>query len=301
MRESVADTALTTVARVELDAVRLALRQFGAGPPLLLLHGLGSSGDDWAFQIGPLAEHYRLIVPDLRGCGRSGTPDGGYTIEQFAADGWQLLDRLGIAHCAIAGFSMGGAVALEMALQRPTAVGNLVLINSLPSYRIDHWRKGLEYYLQVALVRLVGMRRTAQMVATRLFPHAHQHPMRQRVIDVIGASDPAPYLRCARALADWCAAERIDLLKARTLMIAGEHDYTALDEKRTWAARLSAQLLVVEGSRHGTPFDAIRASNDAILGFLAGGEVGGRARMDRAEEMPSAPPRLPEQLDWQAG
>jgi pimeloyl-ACP methyl ester carboxylesterase len=292
---------LTEVARVELGDVALAVRAFGAGPPLLLLHGLGSSGDDWAFQIGPLAERYRLIVPDLRGCGRSSTPDQGYTIEQFAADGWQLLDHLGVARCAIAGFSMGGAVALEMALQRPSAVGDLVLINSLPSYRIDHWRKALEYYLQVALVRLVGMRRTARMIAARLFPHAHQQPMRQRVIEVIGASDSAPYLRCARALADWCAAERVGLLQARVLMIAGEHDYTALDEKHVWADRLSAQLLVVEGSRHGTPFDAIRACNTAILDFLAGAEAGGRARMDSAAEMPSKPPALPEQIDWQAG
>ena len=285
---------------VDIGDLQLRVRGFGEGPPVLLVHGLGSSGDDWAFQIGPLAQHFRLIVPDLRGCGGSEATPGHYAIAQFADDLWRLLDRLQIARPMLVGFSMGGAVTLEMALQRPDAVARLATINSLPSYRVDHWRKALELYVQIGMVHALGMRRTARLVGKRLFPHAHQAAMRARVEAVVGSSSPDPYLRCARALADWCAAERLDRLASPLLMLAGEHDYTALEEKRRWAERLGAQLRVVAGSRHGTPFDAIGDCNRALIAFLLGQTVPDTLRVDSPAQTPAAPPTLPEEIVLEA-
>lgn len=281
------------MAEVELDDVRLRVRCFGSGDPVLLIHGLGSSGDDWAFQIGPLSEHFRLIVPDLRGCGESQATPGRYSIAQFAGDLWCLLDRLGIDRPMLVGFSMGGAVALEMALQRPQAVHRLATINSLPSYRVDHWRKALELYLQIGMVRLLGLPRTARMIARRLFPAPHQAAMRQRVEQVVGGSSVDPYLRCARALADWCAADRLEALAAPLLMLAGEHDYTGLEEKRRWAGRMRGELRVVSGSRHGTPFDAIGACNRCLIAFLSGAPLPQTLQVDSPADTPLAPPTLP--------
>lgn len=276
----------------------LRLRCYGAGQPLLLIHGLGSSGDDWAFQIGPLAQHYRLLVPDLRGCGASPAGNGKLSIRGFAEDLWQLLDHLGVDQVAIAGFSMGGAVALEMALQQVARVQRVATINSLPSYRVDHWRKWLELNLQLALVKTLGLPRTARMVGRRLFPEPHQAAMRQRVIDVLGTNQVEPYLRCARALADWCAAEHVDTLSTPLLMIAGELDYTGLDEKRVWAQRMRAQLAIVSGSRHGTPFDAIDATNRCLLAYFSGQPLPEGLAVDPPHATPLAPPALPPEVQW---
>lgn len=275
-----------------LGDTRLYWREVGAGQPLLLIHGLGSSGADWAFQVPALVAGHRLILPDLRGSGRSDKPIGRYRIEGFAADLWDLLDAQAARRPHLLGFSLGGAVALEMALQRPAEVERLVLINSLPSYRVDHWRKWLELYMQIGMVRLLGLPRAARMVGARLFPQPHQVPMRERVASVVGANPVGPYLASARALADWCAAERVAGLKAKTLMIAGEFDYTALEEKRVWAARLGAELAVVRGSRHGTPFDAIAATNACVLAFLSGSAPPSAESLlaDSAETAPREPP-----------
>jgi pimeloyl-ACP methyl ester carboxylesterase len=275
----------------------LRLRCYGAGPPLLLIHGLGSSGDDWAFQIGPLARHYQLLVPDLRGCGASPVGHGKLSIRGFAEDLWQTLDRIGVRQVSIAGFSMGGAVALEMALQQGPRVTRLVTINSLPSYRVDHWRKWLELNLQIALVKTLGLPRTARMVGRRLFPAPHQSAMRQRVIDVLGANRIEPYLRCARALAQWCAAEHVERLLPPHLMIAGELDYTGLDEKRDWARRMRAELAVVAGSRHGTPFDSIGATNACLLAFLSGQPLPEGLAVDAVHAVPAGPPTLPPEVE----
>lgn len=274
------------------DGCRIHWREAGSGPTLLLVHGLGSSGADWAFQVPALADRHRLVMPDLRGSGRSDRPPGRYRIEAMAADLWQLLDAEADGRACVAGFSLGGAVALEMALQRPDAVDRLVLINSLPSYRVDHWRKWLELNLQVGMVRMLGLPRVARMVAGRLFPHPHQAPMRARVADVVGRQPVEPYLATARALADWCAADRIGTLRPPTLLIAGEHDYTPLDEKRRWASRMGAAIAVVRGSRHGTPFDSVTAANALLRAFLSGEALppAGSLNVDSAETAPTAPP-----------
>jgi pimeloyl-ACP methyl ester carboxylesterase len=168
----------------------------------------------------------------------------------------------------VVGFSLGGAVALEMALQRPASVPRLVLINSLASYRIDHWRKWLEARIPAAIVRVLGMQRMARLLAARVLPERWQQPLRERAVAVIGAVPAATYLGMAAALEAWTATDRLDLLQSRILLIAAEHDYTPLTEKRALAARLRARIVVVNGSRHGTPFDSIAITNASLLAQL---------------------------------
>jgi len=255
---------------IQVNATELFYECIGQGPPLLLIHGLGSSGDDWAFQREDLARGHSLILPDLRGSGRSAKPPGPYSIAQFAEDLWALLDALGFEYTDILGFSLGGAIALEMALTRPARVRRLVLCNALANYRTDTWRKWLEAHLQLALVRTLGLRRTARMIANRLFPHEDQAPKRQRVIDVIGANPRAAYLATIHALIGWSALDRLSTLRCPALIIAAEFDYTPLADKRIEAAHFpSVDFVVIPGSRHGTPFDSIDPFNACVLGFLS--------------------------------
>ena len=254
-----------------LNATELYYECAGSGPPLLLIHGLGSSGDDWAFQRDEFACTHTLILPDLRGSGRSAKPRGPYSIDQFAADLWALLDALSIGSADVLGFSLGGAVAIEMALMRPDGVRRLIVCNTLASYRTDTWRKWLEAHAQLAAVRLLGLRRTARLIARRMFPHDDQAPKRQRVVDVVGANPRRPYLDTVHALIGWSALDRLAVLRAPTLIIAAEHDYTPLDEKRAEMRHFpQARFIVVAGSRHGTPFDASERFNALVLEFLDG-------------------------------
>lgn len=254
---------------VEVNDTSIYYECAGSGPPLLMIHGLGSSGDDWAFQRAAFAAHFCLVLPDLRGAGRSAKPAGAYSIAQFAQDLWALLDALAIESVAILGFSLGGAVAQEMALAHPARVTRLVLCNALANYRMDTWRKWLEARLQLGLVHVLGLRRTARLVANRLFPHEDQAPKRQRVIDVLGANPKAAYLSSIHALIGWSALERIHAIRCPVLVLAAEFDYTPIADKRAEAARFpDACFVVVEGARHGMPFDSIDAFNARVLEFL---------------------------------
>jgi pimeloyl-ACP methyl ester carboxylesterase len=241
----------------------------GHGEAVLLIHGLGSSGADWALQISSLEGRFRLIVPDLPGCGHSEPLCSDCNVPQFAASLWALLDHLAIQRPNIIGFSLGGAVALEMALQRPESVPRLVLINSLASYQIDHWRKWLEARVSSLLINLLGMRLTGWLCAARMFPHPWQQPMRERAAAVIGTARAATYLGIMSALEHWTSVDRLERLMGRTLIIAAEHDYTPLTEKRELALKLGADMIVVRGSRHGTPFDAVAATNSSLFAMFS--------------------------------
>jgi 3-oxoadipate enol-lactonase len=240
----------------------------GRGEALLLIHGLGCSGADWAFQVAALEHRFRLIIPDLPGSGHSPPPATEYTIAGFAHAMWRLMDHLKIPRTNIVGFSLGGAVALEMATLRPSCVPKLGLINSLATYQPRDLRKWLETYVSATLVRMVGMPRAACLMAARLFPEPWQRAIREHAARVMGSVPANSYLGTGFALARWAILDRLDRLTSRILLIAAENDFTPLAEKHELAKKLKAELVVVRGSRHGTPFDSVEATNASLLALL---------------------------------
>jgi 3-oxoadipate enol-lactonase len=258
-----------TTFKLEKNKTRvLYYRMRGKGENLLLIHGLGSSGTDWEWQVRALERRFRVIIPDLPGSGYSSPMDGEFSISDFANVLWALLDHLHVSQTNVAGFSFGGAVALEMALQRPESIPRLALINTLVTYRIDHWRKWLEARLPRILIRILGMRLSAKLAAARLFPHSWQQPLRERAAVVMRRVATKTYLGMARALERWSAVDRLSRLKSKTLLIAAEHDFTPLEEKAAMAKALGADIAIVHGSRHGTPFDAIEATNACLYSLF---------------------------------
>ena len=102
----------------------------GEGTPLVLLHGFMSSGVVWESYIKDLSEHYRLIIPDLRGHGASTNPVNQFTHKQSALDIFALLDELQINQFKAMGISTGGMTLIHMATQQPDRVEAMVLIGA---------------------------------------------------------------------------------------------------------------------------------------------------------------------------
>src|SRR6202048_4711749 len=116
---------------VEIDGMRIHYRDEGAGPPLVLLHGFGSSLYTWDRWVRQLAGARRLIRLDLPGFGLTGpAPDGDYTAERYVRVVAALLDSLGVERTDIAGNSMGGRTALMFALAHPERVRKLILVDA---------------------------------------------------------------------------------------------------------------------------------------------------------------------------
>ena len=108
--------------RVALSDVTLHVAEAGEGPPLLLLHGWPQHGWMWRKLLAPLAAEYRVIVPDLRGFGRSDAPRGDYLKRTLAADVLELLDALEIERALLLGHDWGGWISWLLALEHPGRV-----------------------------------------------------------------------------------------------------------------------------------------------------------------------------------
>ena len=114
---------------VESQGIRIFFEDFGSGLPIVLGHSFLCSGEMWAPQVNPLAQHCRVVNIDCRGHGRSGHADGPFTLYDLVADVVAVLDHLHIERAVWAGL-ISGMVALRAALVVPDRVSALILADT---------------------------------------------------------------------------------------------------------------------------------------------------------------------------
>jgi pimeloyl-ACP methyl ester carboxylesterase len=117
-------------AAARVNGIEMYYEMHGDGAPLVLLHGFGGSGQAWSQFVPEFSKHYKVILPDLRGHGRSTNPSGEFTHRQSGRDVFALLDTLGIQNFAAMGISTGGMTLLHMATSQPQRVQSMVLIGA---------------------------------------------------------------------------------------------------------------------------------------------------------------------------
>ena len=116
--------------RIEVGGLSTRYLEAGNGPPLVLLHALGESAFDWRWVLRALARTHRVYAPDLPGFGDSAKPTADYSPAFFERFAVGFLDALGLERAAVVGNSLGGLIALRLALSEPARVGALVLVDS---------------------------------------------------------------------------------------------------------------------------------------------------------------------------
>lgn len=104
--------------------------QAGAGPVLLLVHGMGGGYENWRGVMGPLARNYTVVAPDLPGHGASAPGSGDYSVGALAVGLRDLLLALGHERATLVGHSLGGGIAMQLAYQFPELAERLVLVSS---------------------------------------------------------------------------------------------------------------------------------------------------------------------------
>ena len=128
-------TGISTPGRTEtLNGIQLYFEVHGTGEPLVLLHGFSGSSQDWKSSIHEWGPYFQLILPDLRGHGRSSPLLKPFRHEEAAADVFALLDHLGISTFKGVGISGGGNVLLHLATRQPARVKAMVLVSATPYF-----------------------------------------------------------------------------------------------------------------------------------------------------------------------
>jgi pimeloyl-ACP methyl ester carboxylesterase len=259
------------VRRLALNGVALACDDEGQGPPVLLLHGLGVDRRSWRLQRAALVGAYRVVSVDLRGHGDSSRVAESYAIPQLAADVAALIEALALPATHVVGLSLGGMVALQLAIDRPELVRSLVIINSGPSVRPRTLREAAQLAARLVLTWTLGPAGLARPIARRLFPAAGQEPLRRELEAQIAAQPRRSYRLLTHAIFTWSVEDRLGRIRCPVLVVCGDRDYTPVERKQEYVRRLrDARLVVIEDSGHATPLDQPEKLNDVLLQFLAG-------------------------------
>ena len=118
---------------IHVNGIRQFFLDAGSGPPVVLLHGFPETSFAWRLQIPVLAQHYRVIAPDLRGYGDSDKPAAGYDKRTMANDLVALLDAIGVDRIALVGHDRGARVATRFAKDHAERLDRLVVMDNVPT------------------------------------------------------------------------------------------------------------------------------------------------------------------------
>jgi pimeloyl-ACP methyl ester carboxylesterase len=254
-----------------INGIAVHFESRGSGEPVVFIHGLGSSGRDWEHQADHFSSSHRVVTYDARGHGDSEKPPGPYSMKLFALDAKALLEHLEIPSAHIIGISMGGMIAFQLAVDKPSAVRSLVIVNSGPELKPRSLGERFQVWLRFLIVRFLGMRRMAEYLAPRLFPEPSHEPLRREFVERWSSNDKKAYLASMKAIVGWGVADRIGEIETPTLFVSADHDYTPVESKMPYVRKMpNAKLAVIENSRHAAPIERPQEFNRIIGEFLGG-------------------------------
>jgi pimeloyl-ACP methyl ester carboxylesterase len=253
---------------------RLYVEEHGEGEPLLLIEGLGQSMWAWREQVPVFARHYRTISFDTRGTGRSLVPDKAYGIDELARDAADVLDG---RSARVVALSMGGYVALTLALAQPALVRSLVLVGTGAGGpdRVPRPQDVRDIYAAaIGLAFDEYGRRTMPLTFSPGW--TKRNPERFEEILAARLEHPTPeetleaHLQaCYGFYGRGCEVERIDV---PTLVLHGDADLIVpVENGRMLASRLpNARYVELPGRGHNVQLEDPATFNRLVLEFLQG-------------------------------
>jgi 3-oxoadipate enol-lactonase len=251
--------------------VNFELQGAETAPPLLLSNSLGTALNMWEEQLEALSPHFRVVLYDQRGHGRSPAPPGPYSIEELGGDVLELLDRLGLERVSFCGASMGGMTGMWLAINAPQRIDRLALCCT--SAHIPPRERWIE---RAELVRAKGVDAIVDASLERWFTPALRNRRPERVAELestLRALDPEGYAACCEALAEIDLRDRLDEIRAPTLVITGEDDLsTPPDHGRQIAEAVEgAECVMLSPARHLANVERADEVNRALLAHLLAG------------------------------
>ncbi len=243
--------------------VTLFFEDEGDGRPVLLIHGHTLDRRVWEAVLPALrAAGCRTVRPDLRGHGRSTRPDSEYHVSHHAADMEAVLDAAGVDQATVAGFSIGGGIALEMALRRPARVGAMVLLAPvMPDRPFEAaFMDSMREVARVARSEGIEAAMRGPWARCQLFAHSFSKPgVREAAEAILQGFPGAEYLATRRdqVVREWTVPERLQEIDAPTLVLVGELEMPGF---RAFAAEAAegipdARLEVVADCGHLLPLE----------------------------------------------
>jgi 3-oxoadipate enol-lactonase len=259
--------------RARCKDIDTAWFEIGRGEPLILIHGLADDHRAWRRALPDLLLRHRVLMYDLRGHGETslGKPDG--TLTQLGADLASLMEAIGVDKADIAGFSLGGTIAMRMAIDHPERVDHLLLVAT--SSRVG--RTAADWYRRrVEMVEQEDpeLRATLDRDTADVYAQSPSELDDGLLIRRQSTTDPRGYGNACAAMAALNAAPldpELGRISARTLIVASELDrHCPPKAAEIIAAGIKgSRMEILAGAGHPIPVEKPRELAGSMNAFLA--------------------------------
>jgi pimeloyl-ACP methyl ester carboxylesterase len=249
------------MAELDRDGVSIHYDVKGDGPAVLLTHGFTATSHMFGLTAEALQDDFQIITWDIRGHGRSDSPDdqARYTVPLAVEDMVAVLDAAGADAAVVGGHSLGGFLSLELHLAHPDRVRGLVLIDTGPGYRSDDARQGWNDRAERTAARLEERGLDALGSSSEVDATRHPH----------GAAGLARAARGILTQRDGRVIESLPSISVPTLIVVGDQDEPFLAGSGYMAKKIpGAELVVIDGAGHAPMIDQPAAFTATLHEFL---------------------------------
>jgi 3-oxoadipate enol-lactonase len=253
-------------------AVELAWESHGSGEPLLMIHGLGYARWGWEPLVPLLADHFTVVTFDNRGIGESSVPPGPYTAETMSGDALAVLTAAGFDSAYVAGSSLGGMIAQELAIRSPEQVAKLVLLSTTPGASLGHPMPAVTVELLANAATMDPEEALRRFVENALGPDPDRSVI-ERILHhrTSNLQDPVGWAAQAAAGTTYDGGDRLAAIKCPTLAISGTADHVIDYRNSEVLADLipDARLHLVEAGGHLVFWEHPEEVAEQMIAFLS--------------------------------
>jgi pimeloyl-ACP methyl ester carboxylesterase len=254
------------------NGTRIYWEEHGEGEPLLLIMGLGYSSEMWHRTTPVLSRHYRTILFDNRGVGRSDCPEGPYTMPEMARDAAAVVEAVGCERVHVFGVSMGGMIAQEFALAYPKRTISLIL-GCTAAGGPEAVPAEAEVTATLSARGYMSPEEGIQAMVPYIYDESTPRERIDEDLEIRRRTFPKPesYFAQIAGIMMFEAYSRLPRLSAPTLVIHGENDrLVPCANGKLIADRIpGARFVPIKNASHIFITDQERQSHEAILGFLS--------------------------------
>ncbi|CZF85871.1 alpha/beta fold hydrolase [Grimontia marina] len=241
----------------------------GLGQPLLLLHGLGSSSEDWLHQIDAFSDRFDVIAPDFPLHGASPGNIETFSLLQCAGLIVSLIEGLELRNVLVVGVSMGGMIGIELATRFPQHLAGLCVVNALAECRPRKLNEWCMLASRRFLLKFVSVETIAKLMAKQLLPGDAHAQTRDEVISRWSKNHRESYIASFNAVVGWDALDKLSNLKCPLFMLTSEFDYTPVASKKVLAYLYpEGQFACLPNARHLVPLEKPTEFNQILSKWL---------------------------------
>lgn len=258
---------------VKANGININYEVKGNGENLVLIHGAGDNLNMWYNQFPVFSKGYRTIIYDVRGSGKTESPKGDYSVSLFVEDLYSLMKTIEVEEAFFLGFSMGGRIALELAIDYPDMVKALILANSSPVSRPPSANVQKMRQTNIDLLEKGDIEKFAETMArSALSPdfQSRNPSAYKKYVKVKAQNKPEGLVRLMKTLDVRASPPDLSKIQCPVLLIVGENDLVmGIEQGKQAHQAMPGSKFVVMPTGHASAIEMPDKFNLTVLEFLS--------------------------------